>query len=311
MKYFALKKIYSLYGLLKDCRDFPLHINLELTNDCNLSCCVCPRKNMQRRVSYLSKDLFLKVLAELSRYRGRSFWLHLFGEPLLHPELIWMVRLLKEKCHGSEVNLSTNCLLLDNDLSSRLLGSGLDKIRLCIDTINPDIYKEGRSNNNFITARDNIAAFLEIKRKATQRRPRAEIQFLDIGNDKNCLKGFIDYWKPFMSSGDKVHVQKFTTFANTVFAPDGHFRERKYPRSYFRKRLPCIRLWRDISIYCNGDATACCYDVNGELSIGNVNNSSIKDIWNSRNLCKIRDSHLKRDFRDLGPCSRCLADKKQ
>ncbi len=68
MQQFMLKQFYNLYYSLRGCRQFPLYINLELTNDCNLSCLMCPRDKMKRDVGHMQKDTFLKTKKGLFGY---------------------------------------------------------------------------------------------------------------------------------------------------------------------------------------------------------------------------------------------------
>lgn len=87
--------------------NFPRHIFVELTADCQLSCAYCPRPKIS---SHLPFELFKKVVDEASLYGKRSFSLHLFGEPLLYPKIIEAIKYIKERGHS--VILTTNGLLL-------------------------------------------------------------------------------------------------------------------------------------------------------------------------------------------------------
>ena len=40
----------------------PVHLKLELTNYCNLSCPMCPHQSMQRPVGYMSPTLFRRII---------------------------------------------------------------------------------------------------------------------------------------------------------------------------------------------------------------------------------------------------------
>ena len=57
---------------------------LEITNVCNLSCDFCPKN--RRRAGFLSLEGF-RVLAGRLRPHMTYLYLHLMGEPLLHPQL--------------------------------------------------------------------------------------------------------------------------------------------------------------------------------------------------------------------------------
>jgi len=57
---------------------------LEITNLCNLSCSFCP--GTRRPGGFLSPENF-RILAQRLRPHVRYLYLHLMGEPLLHPDL--------------------------------------------------------------------------------------------------------------------------------------------------------------------------------------------------------------------------------
>ncbi|MBU1727276.1 MAG: radical SAM protein [Candidatus Omnitrophica bacterium] len=309
IKAYILGKALNLYSGFKDSESFPLNINIELTNNCNLSCAMCPRKQMKRPVSYLSKEVLHKIVKEMCAYKKRIIWLHLFGEPLLYPELGWAVRLLRKNCPDSKIYLSTNCQLLDEKLSLEILNSGLDMIRLCIDTVDPQVYRSLRSGGDFNKVVDNIKSFLSEKYGRSLYSPRVEIQYLVRINQKQQRDSFVRYWKSYLYGDDKIHFQRFTNFANNI--PESFAGARTDNFSlYVRKFFGCRRLWRDIAIYCNGDISACCYDSDGRLIIGNVNSNTIREIWNGPDMKNIREAHLDGDLSKFKLCLNCLGDSR-
>ena len=59
-------------------------VYLEITNECNLSCSFCP--GTSRKTRSLSPEEF-ELLARKIRPHTRYLYLHVMGEPLLHPQL--------------------------------------------------------------------------------------------------------------------------------------------------------------------------------------------------------------------------------
>jgi MoaA/NifB/PqqE/SkfB family radical SAM enzyme len=96
--------------------EFPTVFYIEPTNDCNLSCIMCPRKKSRKAVGYMSFGLFRDVVDQLSRRNIAQLSLHLAGEPLLHPRIAEMVAYAK----GSglrTVRFATNATLLNENLA--------------------------------------------------------------------------------------------------------------------------------------------------------------------------------------------------
>ena len=51
---------------------------------------------------------------------------------------------------------------------------------------------------------------------------------------------------------------------------------------------PCIYVYTDISIYPDGTVGLCCNDCFEKTDFGNINNKSMKEIWEQKELCEIR-----------------------
>ena len=82
-------------------------VYLEITNVCNLRCDFCP--GTRRPQGLLSPEDF-SVLAQKLRPHTEHLYLHLMGEPLLHPQLPRLLDLAAGL--GFQVNLTTNGTLL-------------------------------------------------------------------------------------------------------------------------------------------------------------------------------------------------------
>ena len=66
---------------------------LEITTCCNLSCSFCP--GTKRPAAFLSPEDFRTLAAKLRPY-GQYLYLHVMGEPLLHPDLDKVLAICRE-----------------------------------------------------------------------------------------------------------------------------------------------------------------------------------------------------------------------
>ena len=80
---------------------------LEITTCCNLSCSFCP--GTKRPAAFLSPEDFRTLAAKLRPY-GQYLYLHVMGEPLLHPELPTLLALAKAR--DMKICITTNGTLL-------------------------------------------------------------------------------------------------------------------------------------------------------------------------------------------------------
>ena len=63
---------------------------LEITNVCNLACAFCPGTTREKR--FMTPEDFALLAKKLRPYTG-YLYLHVMGEPLLHPQLTEILRI--------------------------------------------------------------------------------------------------------------------------------------------------------------------------------------------------------------------------
>ena len=67
------------------------------------------------------------------------------------------------------------------------------------------------------------------------------------------------------------------------------------------------RIVNELFVAPNGDCYVCCLDHDAKIAFGNVNDSSINEIWKGKKRYKILKQLFLRQFKSLGePCSICL-----
>ena len=99
---------------------FPLHLDLDPTNACNLKCTMCPRTHYLNngltnwapggKIGFMDFALFCRIIDQAADNGVYSIKLNYLGEPLLHPRVVDMVAYAKAR--GLEVMMNTNATLL-------------------------------------------------------------------------------------------------------------------------------------------------------------------------------------------------------
>ena len=100
---------------------------VEITNCCNLACSFCPKTRRAPRT--MSAQEFDLVLSRLEGY-VQYVYLHLMGEPLLHPELSSFFALAGAR--GMKVCITTNGTLLEKRADELLNAGSLHKISVSL-----------------------------------------------------------------------------------------------------------------------------------------------------------------------------------
>lgn len=122
----------TMYRLPWNLADNPIAW-LEPTQQCNLSCDGCYRKNVKTHKSLRDVESDLEVFARLRNFDGVSI---AGGDPLMHPEILDIVR--KVTSMGRKAILNTNGLAMTKELLQSLKAAGLVGLTFHVDS------KQGR-----------------------------------------------------------------------------------------------------------------------------------------------------------------------
>lgn len=67
----------------------------------------------------------------------------------------------------------------------------------------------------------------------------------------------------------------------------------------------CGVMWYGINVMADGDVTPCCLDINLELLIGNIKNSSLKEMYLSEKMVRLRQDHIRHELEGYTVCRHC------
>ncbi len=276
----------------------PKILNLEVTNYCNLNCPMCVAKNT-RSQGFLELDFLKKIIKENQKILKNQFiWLHFNGESLLHPKLCEIIKLLKE--NKVKTRLSTNVVLLNEEMSFKLMKAGLDYIVFSVDGATKEIYEKIRKGASFETVERNILNFLKIKKRYNFP-TKTQIQFIKMKENEKEVKDFIKKWRK--SDINFINIKSFCSRTWRV-QEINRFAEIKKLEKRIIRRPPCFYLWETLAILWNGEVIVCCQDLLGETKVGDLKKERLSEIWNNKKIQELRLKQLKGDF-SMIPCNRC------
>jgi MoaA/NifB/PqqE/SkfB family radical SAM enzyme len=132
----ALRKAHFVSSGMKRLFDKrPIHAQLVVTYDCNLSCAYC---HEYTHGAPLVPFAVLAARVEALVRLGALTWDLLGGEPLLHPDIVDVVGRIKAARHGANlVTLITNAFKLTPELVDGFNDVGLDCMQVSVDTVEP------------------------------------------------------------------------------------------------------------------------------------------------------------------------------
>lgn len=295
----SIKKRLDLENLSESLY-FPKYFEIETIRACNARCSMCTISKWKDKNNRMSEELFDKFIDEINNY---SKWIDRVclsrdGEPLLDKNLVDRIYRLKD--FGIKyTTFSTNASLLTKKRSIELIESGLDDIRFSIDGATKKTFEAIRKGLNYEQVIENCLRFIDLRNK-NGKKPIIQIRMVLQKENVGEEEMFKEFWLSKTSSQDIVSSKPMHNWGNQLQDYDGAFNElEKY------SCVPCISPWSTIVIHFDGKVPLCGSDYNSKVIIGDFNTKSIKDIWTSENLNKIRTKHSSGKRNDIPLCRGC------
>lgn len=239
---------------------FPKRIEIELASACNLRCVYCPRKYLNDLNDFIQPDLFKRIIDEASAYPGTIIVMHRRGESLLHPDFVEICDYIKDKFH--EIQIATNAVLLDDNKSKALIDS-VTFISFSLDV--PEVFDKTRIPAKYSLVENNINRFLELNRN------KVKTQVSMVRTQKTPPENPERFKKIWAGKVDRIRIYE-------EHSRGGRFGSLSFSRG---ERKTCTMPFYEILVYANGKVGRCNHDWNNDYAIGDLNDKSIKGIWNS------------------------------
>jgi len=266
---------------LSKSRDFPLIIDVELTNHCNLMCKMCSRNIMKRDKGFMSRETFNLILKQI---KGKDVGIRFirWGEPFLHPHIIDFSNLIKSSDHL--LHITNNGLVISESNMRAIIDMKLDSIIFSMQGLNKKEYEYIRGAPYDILEA-NIKKLVEMRRD----RDKPYIHITTTADDIKGKNRFLNKWSKIV---DEVSVGKTNW--------------ERLDQTTKRCHIPCTEVHRKLSVDWDGKVTACCGDYDNLLTIGNIHKNSLYDIWNNNpQLDGIRALLDNMNHRALTLCKDC------
>jgi len=152
---------------------------IEPTTACNLNCQMCVQRVWQETIGTMPLATFEALMVHLADFPSPPT-IHLsgYGEPLVHPHFLEMVK--QAKATGARVEMTTNGTLLTPDKAESLVELGLDSLTVSIDSVEPEMFGDIRVQASLGQVVANIRSLRRIKlrRRGRQGKPDIGIAFV-------------------------------------------------------------------------------------------------------------------------------------
>ena len=303
-RFVEYRKAWDAVSNFETLTEFPLYLQVELNQICNLKCPMCPLTIPESREKYItdkhiSWEMYEKIILEAEKYNCPSLNPQGVNEPLLDQNLEDYIKFAKK--HGFiDIMMNTNATLLSEERSKKLIDSGITRLRFSLDAVNAETFKKVRVGSPPLDKiKKNIYKFLELKEKGGYKLPITGVSFVNIKQNEKEKEKFINEWKDVV---DIVTIQKF--------APPSFEKkfEKYYPKDQYVEEpvdFNCVQPFHRVVIR-NNDITPCCAVYSSELKIGDLRFNSIYDAWHSKEMKKLRALHKKGEYYKNDTCKKCV-----
>ncbi len=315
-------------------------IHLEVTSHCNFSCEFCPDSRMKRMRDFMDYELLQRILDEVEEKGiAQSVLFHLMGEPLLYPRLLDAVAYASGK--GLETILTTNGVLLTEEVLNDLREAGLTKIILSLQTPDAKSFEiRGAKGVDFSQYSDQVRG---VARKVMREGGiTLELSFLSsplrrlilpvmadvsIADTSGSLRKFLSTWVDFVFKGTEFEdrlpglrrsLRRVRSFKqNTIeLTPElffttrvmGDWSEHSIDDGIRARVGYCPGIREHFGVLWNGDIVFCCVDYEGRTSVGNLKDMTLLDALAGPKMQGAVAGFDK--LKIIHPhCQRCIGDK--
>ena len=266
---------------------------LEITNVCNLSCAFCP--GTRRAPAFLSPEEF-QVLAERLRPHTEYLYLHLMGEPLLHPHLPDLLD--RAGALGFRVMITTNGTLLSRRSALLCAHPAVRRVSVSLHSF------EGNGGTEMEPYLDQCLSF------ARQAGEAGKLCALRLWNLDGSTPGLNSRNAAILSALESVFPppwqegRRGTRLADGVFLEWGERFE--WPDLEAEENAPsfCYGLRDQVGVLADGTVVPCCLDHEGDIPLGNLLRQPLQEILDTPRASAIYDGFSRRQAAEA-LCRRC------
>jgi len=250
-------------------------IYIEITNVCNLKCEFCPQT--KRKKQFIELNNFEEIIKKIHNYTNLVY-LHVKGEPLLHPNLEDILNILEK--YNLKANITTNGTLLREKFEILKNSKSIRQINISIHSItkNKDI-KEIYLKEIFESVDELDDIIISYR-----------LWNLNANKENNSNKYIIDNLEKYYNIKNLSNIlnsnNSYKIKDNIFINQDIEFVWPDINNDPIIQRGRCFALKDQIAILVDGTVVPCCLDNNGDISLGDIYDETIAEAFHDVYLNK-------------------------
>ena len=296
-------------------KGLPMSISVEPTTSCNLRCPECPSglRSFTRPTGMLDNQQYQGIVDQLA---NKLLYLLFYfqGEPYLHPQFTEMVKYANSK--GIYTATSTNAHFLNDEMAKKTVESGLDRLIISIDGTTQETYQSYRVGGKLEKVLEGTENIIKWKKKLKSKTPHVIFQFLVVKPNQHQIQEVQALAKSLGVNevGLKTaQIYDYEHGSELMPTIDKYSRYRKTTDGSYEVKTgttnSCWKMWHSCVITWDGQVVPCCFDKDAEHSLGQLQENSFKEVWQSKAYQDFRQSLLQsRDQIEM--CQNCTEGTK-
>lgn len=264
-----------------------LQLQIETISACGATCVFCTYPTMKRKRGRMTDAVFQKILGDAKRDLGpfiNRVSLQGLGEPLMDKSIVERVYLARRAFPEADISIYTNGTYLTPEMVARLKGAGISQIVISLTGTNAAEREASMGLKDF----DKVVEQADHARKVVSTRIKL-IASRDLIQDMSA-KAFLDKW------GDDAMITYEGNWAGEAW------KFRGAPQT-----APCHRALDQIMFLWDGTLCLCCFDGEGHVTFGNVQDKTVKELWEHPERQRIKKLHEERRRQEVPLCKACTS----
>lgn len=263
---------------------------LEITNICNLSCRFCPGTKRDKR--FMSVEEF-RILAGRIRPHTEYLYLHLMGEPLIHPELDKLLYIADEL--DFKIIITTNGTLLPEKGKLLLSSAAVRKINISLQSF------EANDRGDFTGYMRGCAEFAK---EAGECGKLCVLRLWNRNGFESLNSEIENLLEQYFPKPWKISRRSMNLAGNVFLEPGDKFDWPDMSAADRGEVCFCYGLRDQIGVLCDGTVVPCCLDHDGDIALGNLFEQTLDEIISSERAQAIYNGFSSR--KAVEPlCRRC------
>lgn len=286
----------------------PISVGLEVSSFCNLSCNYCVHGAQEKSFpqQFMSWEHFTKAIDSLKLFDNKlkNIVFSLNGEPLMNKQLPEMISYIKKSNVSEKITVFTNAILLSEKLGQAMLDAGLDILRVSIQGVTSEKYMElcnREIDYNMIV--EHVRNFYEYRNRSES---TCHIFVKIIDQSFSTSEDEYKFYADFGDICDQISVETIVPIRYEINYDHMHINKQyNLVKQMVEKSDVCAQPFYSLYVRSDGNVTPCCIANSNNLSIGNIENESLLEIWNGSKLKDFRKMQLTRNRYQHAVCQQC------